>query len=238
METPSHSLQPFLAHLASLGVGQAAQDALTAAYVGTRTYPRRATIVEEADGTDPLHLLVKGWAARCHYLEDGSRQITDFVLPGDLCDLSRLGDGSMDTVISLTAVKAALLDRKTVRAAMERYPALAEALMQLAFNEQAILRAWLVCLGQREKREHAAHLLCELQERLHHAGLVTDHEFDMPLTQEELAEAMGVTAVHMNRVLQRLRNDGLISLDRQHLRMLKPEQLKEIGEFDPAYLPA
>ena len=125
-----------------------------------------------------------------------------------------------------------------MRRALARYPNLADSLMQLAFDEQAILRAWLVCLGQREKREHAAHLLCELHERLRRAGLVSDHEFNMPLTQEELADAMGITPVHTNRVLQRLRKEGLISLDRQHLRMLQPERLKEIGEFEDAYLTA
>ena len=110
------------------------------------------------------------------------------------------------------------------------------ALLYLASREQAVLREWLVCLGSREKREHVAHLLCELHERLSRLGLVTDHEFDLPLTQEQLAETTGMTPVHTNRVLQRLRKDGVISLEERHLRILEPLRLKEIGEFDGSYL--
>ena len=212
--------------------GAAERAALQSGFTGMRTYRRGQIVADQADQNDPLHLVIKGWAARFQTLEDGSRQITDFILPGELCDLSRMGQGAADIAVALTPLRVALLDRGAMRRAMGEYPKLAEALMQLAFDEEAILRTWVVCLGRREKREHTAHLLCELHERLRRAGLVYDHEFDMPLTQEELADALGMTAVHTNRVLQSLRKDGLISTERHHLRLLQLDRLKKIGEFD------
>jgi CRP-like cAMP-binding protein len=229
-------MEPFIAKLDVDGFGDAEREALAAAFVGTRNYRRRQTIVDESDRGQPLHLVVRGWAARCQSLHDATRQITDIILPGELCDLSRLGRGSKDTVIALTSVRAALLDRQGIHSAMASSPKLAEAVMQLAFNEQAILREWMVCLGRRQKRVHAAHLLCELHERLRRTPRATEDEFDLPLTQDQFADAIGTTAVHANRVLQGLRRDGMISLDRQHLRMLQPNRLKEVGEFDDAYL--
>ena len=112
------------------------------------------------------------------------------------------------------------------------------ALLALALNEQAILRVWLTCLGCREKLEHVAHLFCELHQRLRRIGLVGDHTFDLPLTQELLAQATGMSAVHVNRVIQRLRKEGLIALHDHHLVILEPKRLRELAEFDTTYLAA
>lgn len=229
-------IEPFLAKLGIRGIGHAVRDALRNVFVGSRTYRRGQVVADQADETEPLHLVLKGWAARYQTLEDGSRQITDFILPGELCDLSRLGRGATDSAVALTSLKAALLNRSAMRSAIGQHPRLSDSLMQLAFNEEAILRAWVVCLGRRNKREHTAHLLCELYERLRRTDLASRHEFVMPLTQEELADALGMTAVHTNRVLKSLREDGLISTDRHHVRLLQPKQLKKVGEFDETYL--
>ena len=218
-------------------LGAAERSAIAKAYVGTRTYRRGESIGGEK-GHGPLHLVTWGWAARVSTLEDGSAQITDFVLPGELCDLSRLDDGSSQTAFAITKSTVVLLNKTALLRAIETHPKLGLAFLRLALSEQAILREWLVCLGRREKREHLAHLLCELQERLRRAGMVADHEFDLPLTQEQLADAMGMTAVHTNRVLQSLRNEGIISLGRQHLRIHHPDLLEDIGEFDGSYLAA
>lgn len=218
-------------------LGPAEREAVAQTYVGTRVFRPGENIVGDGKKDEPLHLITRGWAARICGLEDGSTQITDFVLPGELCDLSRL-DGSFGAAVAITQVNAVLLDRSAMLNAISSCPKLGLALLRLALGEQAILREWLLCLGQREKREHLAHLLCELYERLRRAGMVTDHEFDLPLTQEQIAEAMGVTPVHTNRVLQGLRKDGIISLGKRHLTIHQPAQLKDIGEFDASYLTA
>lgn len=230
-------IEVFQRRLGTNALGPAERDAVAQAYVGSRAFRRGETIVGEGNTDEPLHLLKRGWAARVCMLEVGGRQITDFVLPGELCDLSRL-NGSFGGALAITQVNVALLDRSAVLRAIESYPKLGLALLRLALSEQATLREWLLCLGQRETREHLAHLLCELHERLRRAGMAADHEFDLPLTQEQIAEAMGITPVHTNRVLQGLRKDGIISLDQRRLTIHQPAQLKNIGEFDASYLTA
>jgi CRP-like cAMP-binding protein len=224
------------ANLGGEPLGAAEREALARTQIGTRSYRRFEFIMDHDDDRAPLHLVTRGWAARVHLLHDGSQQITDFVLPGELCDLSRLTDGLNEKAIALTPLKTTLLRRSAVLRVIEAYPRLGVALLRLALREQAILREWLVCLGRRDKREHLAHLLCELHQRLRRAGLVADHHFDLPLTQEQLADATGMTAVHTNRVLRGLRKDGIISLGHQHLTIHKPAQLEAIAEFDASYL--
>jgi CRP-like cAMP-binding protein len=228
-------LDLFEARLGPKALGSQEREAVAQAYGGARSYERGENIVDDSGDHLPLHLVTRGWAARVRTLEDGSHQITDFVLPGELCDLSRL-DGLPQTAVAISPSRAVLLDRSTLLRAIELHPRLALALFRLALSEQAILREWLVCLGRREKREHLAHLLCELHQRLRRVGLVSDDVFDLPLTQEQLADAMGMTAVHTNRVLQQLRKEGVISLGKHVLRIHQPRRLKEIGEFDGSYL--
>ena len=230
-------LDLFQAHLSGRVLAAAERSALEKACVGVRTYSRRKCVSEDLTGKDePLHLVIRGWAARVCMLKDGAQQITAIFLPGELCDLPRLNGGSSGRVVALTPLSLAVLDREAVVRAAEEHPKLALAFLHLASTEQAVLQEWLVCLGSREKCEHVAHLFCELHERLSRLGMVTDHEFDLPLTQEQLAETTGMTPVHANRVLQRLRKDGVISLEERHLRIIEPLRLKDIGEFDGAYL--
>ncbi len=226
----------FVAKLNDASLGSAERHALADTNAGIATYRRGQTIVAEDAHPQQLHLVSRGWAARSRSLENGSRQTTDFVIPGELCDLSALGSGPMEKVVALTPLQAVLLDRTALLAAMARHPKLATALLRLAFNEQAVLRVWLTCLGQLRKHEHLAHLFCELHERLRRAGLADDHEFELPLTQDQLGEALGMTSVHTNRVLQRLRHEGLVDLGDHHLRILHPRQLRDIAAFDAAYL--
>ena len=222
--------------LGSDALGTTECEDILSAHIGGRSYRRGETIIRGGDPGGPIHLVKSGWAARVAMLKDGTHQITDFVLPGELCDLSRLTDGLSEHAIALTAVEVVLLDRTKMLEAIQNHGKFGLALLRLALSEQAILREWLLCLGSREKREHLAHLLCELHQRLRRAGLVADHEFELPLTQDELAETMGVSVTHINRVLQRLRKEGLISLGQRHLKILQPNELMDIAEFDGAYL--
>lgn len=226
-------LQEFFAHQALAVFGPEERAGLSAAFRGSHSYQRGETIVLAGERPPTLQLVVDGWAVRFHMLEEGLRQTTDFILPGEFCDLAGLGERRMDHVSALTSLTVATLDGSLLSPG---HPGLARAFLRLALREQAILRAWLVCFGLREKREHLAHLICELHHRLHQAGLVGDHEFDLPLTQAELAEVLGATAVHTNRVLQGLRKDGLIELRDQRLRILRLPELQELAEFDSGYL--
>lgn len=212
------------------------REALQNAFQGLWVYARDESVVRRDGKRAQLHLVVRGWAARLQMLDDGSEQITDFILPGEFCDLSLLTGRPADEVVALTPVRTVLLDRRAMLAALDQHPKLCLALLRIAFNDQATLRQWLVCLGRREKREHLAHLLCELNLRLRRAGMVLDDEFDLPLTQDQLGDALGMSAVHTNRILQQLRKEGILSFDHRHMIIHQPEALVDIAKFDGSYL--
>ncbi len=212
------------------------REALLSALAGTKHYRRGATMVCAGDHPSELHLITSGWAARSVTLKSGSREITDFLIAGDLCDLSAIEGGQMGQVDTLCDVTVELLDRRRLVAAMQDHRGIAAMLMNIALREQAILRVWLTCLGAQQRLEHVAHLFCELHERLRRVHLVGDHSFDLPLTQEVIADATGMPTVHTNPVLQRLRKSGFISLHSQHLDILQPLRLREIAGFEAEYL--
>ena len=215
--------------------GPAEREAMAHAALGAHCHDRRA-VIAAPQGSAHIHLVASGWAARVCTLADASRQITGFALPGELCDLSRLDDWCPEAVEAVTQCEVILLDRDRMLGAIRDHPRLGVALLGLALREQAVLREWLLCLGRRTKREHLAHLLCELHHRLRQSGLVDDDAFALPLTQEQLGEATGMTVVHANRILQQLRREGIISLAQQHLRIHQLQRLMDIAQFDGSYL--
>lgn len=169
-------------------------------------------------------------------LEDGGCQITDFFLAGDVCDLPALRRVEPGRIDAATQVKATFLDRRTLNTEMERHPRIAQALLTLALENESVLRTTVECFGLRFRREHLAHLVCELHQRLTRLGLVGGDEFDLPLTQAELGNVLGISGVHTNRVLQALRKEHLIDFRGGHLRILQVGKLKAIAEFDGGYL--
>lgn len=217
-------------------LGSAERDALANAVVGTKIYRRAETIFDSHRPASNLHVMSEGWAARSVSFKDGSRQITDFLVAGDLCDLSAVGQASVGRVAALTSANVTLLSRTALVTATASLPKLAAALLNLSLVEQSTLRVWLAYMGRHDKTTHLAHLFCELHARLRRVELVGDHSFDLPLTHEVLADATGMSGVHVNRVLQQLRQDGLISLHKRHLKILQPRELRELAEFNPAYL--
>jgi CRP-like cAMP-binding protein len=197
--------------------------------------PRR-TIIREGDRPDHVHLVLEGWAARQKQLADGSRQITAFLIPGDFCDLHVTILGEMDHSIgTLTRARVAYIPRAQMEALIAR-PGITRALWWATLVDEAVLRAWLVNVGRRDATESIGHLLCELYVRMKTVGLTTDHSYELPLTQEELADALGLTPVHVNRVLQRMRADGLISLKGGALTIHDYRRLEKASGFNPNYL--
>lgn len=212
------------------------REALSALSGTARPMPARRSIIREGDNPEHVHLVVEGWAARYKLLPSGARQITAFLIPGDFCDLHVSILGEMDhSIATLTEARIAFVPRATMDALAER-PKIARAFWWSTLVDEAVLRSWIVNIGRREAIEAIGHLICELYVRLSNVGLVTDHSFVLPLTQEELADALGLTPVHVNRVLQRMRADGLISLKRGALVIFDYQRLKEAAGFNPNYL--
>ena len=203
-----------------------------------REVSARKDIMQDGAKPSHVHLMLEGWAARYKILPDGGRQITAFLIPGDFCDVHVTILSEMDHgIVALTPARIAYIPHSAIKTLTER-PQLARALWWATLVDEAVLRAWIVNLGRRDAFQHLAHLLCELHERMRNIGLVAEDSFDLPLTQEEIADALGLTPVHTNRVIQRLRSEGLITLKGHNLVILDAPGLQKASGFNPAYLHA
>jgi CRP-like cAMP-binding protein len=204
---------------------------------GVRHLAARGDIIREGDRPQTLNLILSGWACRYKHLEDGRRQIISFFLPGDLCDnhvfILRQMDHSIGT---LTPVTFAQLPRRRVEEITLKHPRITQAFWWESLVNAAIQREWTVSLGQRDALERVAHLLCELFLRLRGVGLTDGNSCEMPLTQAELADAMGLSVVHVNRTLQELRATKLIVLRGRTLTIPDMPALQNAAQFNPNYL--
>lgn len=229
---------PFLTRLLQApGVGVGDLAGLAATSVEIRIFAAGATIVAEGDRIDSIHVLFDGWAGRTTILQDGSRHMPALFVAGDACDLGGLYFAQADCMVTaLTRCTVAMFDRDALNALLDRHRGARDAIHRMMAVESAIAMRWSVGLGRRSARERMAHLLCELFARLNAVGAAQPGACALPLTQEELSDVLGLTAVHVNRTLQFLRGDGLIQLKDQRLTILDWPRLKRIGGFDAAYL--
>ena len=198
--------------------------------------PRRG-LVTEGDQPRHVHLVLDGWACRYKQLPDGKRQIVAFFLPGDFCDVNVYILKEMDHSIgAITRLKAAMITPDEMSALTSERPRVTQALWWHELVTAAIQREWTLNLGQRSAYERLAHLLLELYLRLEVVGRADEGCCDFPLTQTDLADATGLTAVHVNRTLQELRKDGLIELERRQLRILDLPRMECASMFNANYL--
>jgi CRP-like cAMP-binding protein len=194
-------------------------------------------IVLEGDKPKVIYLVLEGWACRYKHLEDGRRQIVGFFLPGDLCDLNIFILREMDhSIATVTRTMVAEISRTTFEAILDGHARVTQALWWDALVTMAIQREWTVNLGQRDALERVAHLLCEIFIRIRTAGLSRGKSCDFPITQAELADATGMSTVHVNRTLQELRSLKLINLAGRVLTIMDLPRLMQVGMFTPNYL--
>jgi CRP-like cAMP-binding protein len=202
-----------------------------------RRFGPRVDIVREGEKPKDVHLILSGWAYRYKQLEDGRRQVVAFFLPGDICDVNVFILREMDHSIgTITAVTVADLSREFFQEVAEGHPRIVTAFWWETLVNAAIQREWTMNLGQRSALERTAHLLCEIWLRLRLAGLTKGDSCDFPLTQADLADATGLSKVHVNRTLQELRAEGLIVLKGKSLSVPSLDRLMRAGLFNPNYL--
>jgi CRP-like cAMP-binding protein len=212
-------------------------QAIRAMFTGSRRAPAGEDIVREGEAPASLALLTDGLACRYKSMPDGRRQILGFLIPGDLVDTHAFVMGAMDhSVGALTSCRLMLAPTQRVAETLDQHPRVARALWGDCMADAAVSREWLVGLGRRSAYSRIAHLLCEVVARMKAIGLTDGSVCDLPLTQQELADTLGLSLVHVNRVLQRLRASGLVSLGRGALQVHDWDGLQQAGEFDPAYL--
>jgi CRP-like cAMP-binding protein len=194
-------------------------------------------IVREGDRPSRSCLILSGFTASYKISGDGKRQIMTFGIAGDIPDLHSLHLKVLDSSVStLTTCRVGFITHDDLRDLCERFPRITAAFWRETLIDGAIFREWLLNVGRREAYNRVAHLFCEMLVRLRAVGLADDHACDLPITQAELADAFGITSVHVNRVLQQMRADGLIETKGTRLMIPDWDRLKEVGEFNPLYL--
>lgn len=200
-------------------------------------FPAKTDVVREGEETDDIHVLLDGWACRYKSLPDGRRQITALLLPGEFCDLENLYLQENDHALAtLTECQIAKIKRGELHALAARRPPVDEVLGWLTAVQCAMLTEHSTCLGRRTAREHLAHLLCELQLRLRLIGRAPGCTYRLPLTQDQIGDVLGLTPVHVNRILQELRGDGVIAQHGQQVIINDGDELVARASFSPAYL--
>ncbi|TNC12012.1 Crp/Fnr family transcriptional regulator [Methylobacterium terricola] len=200
-------------------------------------YDTHQDIIAEGEEPTDVNLILAGWVCRYKQLAEGGRQIMSFLLPGDLCDLNIFLLRRMDHALgTLTPVVVAKISRDLLQKMLNADPRLTQALWWEVLVTAAIHREWLVNIGRRTALERVAHLLCEVYFRQQAVGRVKDGRCELPLTQAELADALGLSAVHVNRTLRELRVAGLIDWRDKALAIPDVEGLTRVARFDPDYL--
>jgi len=182
-------------------------------------------------------LILDGLAARYKVLADGGRQITSLHVPGDFVDLYAFLLKTMDHgITALSPCHVVIADHSKLRSITESAPHLTRLLWLDTLVDGAIHREWIVAMGRRSKVSHLAHLVCELFVRLQVVKRTKEMSFYLPVSQAELADVLGLSVVHMNRVISALRNSGVIGWANHTVTILDWDKLQEIAEFDPTYL--
>lgn len=182
-------------------------------------------------------LVVEGFTCAYKLTNEGKRQILSIFIPGDIPDLQSLHLPSLDiNVASMTPCVLGFIEHADMGIICEKHPRLAAIFWRETLVSCSISREWLLNNGQRHAYGRIAHLICELMVRLKAVGLTKEATFDMPITQVELADATGMTQIHVNRVLQALRADGLISSHKNQITVPDWQKLKDAAEFEPLYL--
>ena len=200
-------------------------------------YPARSDLMSRRVTEGGRLILMDGFACSYRVLAAGRRQIIAYLVPGDSYDLDAAPSNQMEHgVTALTPVRLVRTPAPVLSTLMQDHPSIAEGVRIAERVEEAILREWLVNIGARPALERIAHLFCELELRLRAVGLAENDRFDMPITQYDLADTAGLSSVHVNRTLQELRRQGLITLTGRALTIRDRSSLRALAGFQPGYL--
>ena len=202
-----------------------------------RTVDPGAYMVREGQMPDRSCLILSGFAYRHKLTVEGKRQIISVHIPGDFVDLDgALLNISDHNVQALTRCEVACVPRQAMRDLIASHPRVAMAMWVDSLIDSSIFREWVVNVGRRDARARVAHLLCEIARRLEVAGLADENGYELPMTQEQLADATGLTPVHINRVLKTLDREGLIRREKRFIAIPDSAQLRHVAGFSDVYL--
>jgi CRP-like cAMP-binding protein len=218
-------------------LSKADKHALAGIPLRLKAFQENTDLSREGEATTECCLVIDGLVCRYKVLGAGQRQIMSLHLPGDIPDLQSLHLGVLDHSLgSLTAGRAAYLPHAAVRDLTDRFPDITAALWRDSLIDASITREWLAGIGRRSAHQRLAHLICEVFVRSRALHLIEDKTFELSITQAELGDALGLSTVHVNRVLQDLRRDDLITWRGKSILVQDWERLRVAGDFDAGYL--
>jgi CRP-like cAMP-binding protein len=200
--------------------------------------PAGAEIIRAGDDSPELYTLYSGWAFRFKTLPDGRRQILNFLLPGDLLGLqAAMFDATLHGIEALTEVQLCVLPRRDVWALFGEMPGLAFDVTWLGAREESTVDENLTSVGRRSAVERVAALIVALYKRNKLLGLVSDDSFAFPLTQQHVADALGLSLVHTNKTLAKLRRMGMFTSTNGTLTLVNPRVLERVAQYFEEEIP-
>lgn len=218
-------------------IGPEEEEVLRASISEIRDYPEGRTIVRSGTIVSHSTLLVDGIVCRYKDLADGQRQIMELHVGGDFVDLHGFLLKQLDhNVGALTPVRVAMVPHDALRTITETQPHLGRMLWFSTLLDASIHREKILSIGRRSALARIAHIFCELLVRLQIVGLANDRSYVLPLTQADLADVTGLTSVHVNRMLKKLRDENLLTFRGGRVKIGDWEELQRVAEFDPTYL--
>ena len=237
-KNPAHPLAPMVRKLKQWQLlTRESQEAILALPFATRQLRARDHIVWEGDKPQHTCLLLSGFAIRHKVAGNGGRQIMSIHMKGDLVDLQNSMLGVADhNVQMLSAGEVALIPFEDVRDLAVRMPNVGMAMWYETLVEGSIFREWILNIGRRDAHARVGHLLCEFAIRLEVAELGHKTEYELPITQDQLADAVALSSVHVNRTLMSLEEKGYISRTKRQITINDWPQLAKVSDFQPQYL--
>jgi CRP-like cAMP-binding protein len=215
----------------------AEEQAIVSSVSEYRDYASDRTFIRAGEELDHSTILLDGLMCRFKDLRDGQRQITELHVAGDFADLHSFTLKRLDHhMMTLTPCRVAIVPHERLSAITEQYPHLTRVYWFSTNLDAAIHREWELSLGRRTAISRMAHLFCELFVRLRIVGLTEGTSYELKLTQTDLAEALGLTSVHINRTLKELREQGLVEFRGSRVEIADLPGLERVAEFNPAYL--
>lgn len=212
-------------------------DVLAALCAKPRAVEANTILVSEGECPSGVRVVLEGFVYRYKILEDGQRQIIGILVPGDLCDLQSVILGRSDHFIAtLSDCTLVTVDQDTVDDLTYTRSRIARAFWWSTLVDESILREWLANMGQRSADKWLAHFLCEVLVRLQIVGHASANSCEVPLTQEQLGDVLGISSVHVNRVLKELRDANLLEFRNRRFSVPDLDRLHAFCDFDPNYL--
>lgn len=238
--TDTSKFQPLINKLQRLAQLDSADiDAINALPYRLRSERANAYLVREGARIEECCLLLEGYACRHKAASHGRRQIVSFHIAGDILDVQHLLLPRADhNVQTITDAEIACIPMAALRQLSRERSRVGEALWRDSLIDASIFREWVLNVGRRDAKSRIAHMLCEFAARREAAGLGSPERFELPMTQEQIADATGLTSVHVNRMLGELAVDGVIARDRREIRIVDWERMKQAADFRAEYLHA